>query len=361
MINFRPVSSFIDGRNNNYNLLRLLAAGIILYFHSFHLANGNGAHEKISQLLHINLGYLGVFIFFVTSGFLVTKSFVDRSNVLVFLTARILRIFPALFFAVLFCIIIGMYFTHLDIASYVHHDLTKSFFWGNCLLIGNKALNSVTYSLPGVFADSPSPYNVNGSLWTLPYELKLYLTVALLGVFSLLNYKSVCNLLYLAIVLWYFFAPTEFLAMNRSIQALFFAFSSGGFVYINRDIIPLNTWIFAGLFLVCLLTYNSKYYALATDATLVYSVFWFAYVPSGWVRTYNSLGDYSYGIYIYAFPIQQSIVALVPDVGLYQMILVAFPLTLIMAILSWHVIEKPALRCKGIVHKLLCNSPLMPS
>ena len=358
MIDYRSISNYIDGRNNNYNLLRVFAAGIILYFHCFHLANGNGANEKISHLLHLNFGYLGVFVFFVISGFLVTKSFVDRSNIFVFLIARILRIFPALLFAVVFCVIIGMYFTSFDIASYLHHNLTKSFFWGNIFLVANKTLNSVTYSLPGVFADSPLPNNVNGSLWTLPYELKLYLSVALLGVFSLLNYKSVCNLLYLIIVLLYVFAPADFLKIDRSTQMLFFAFASGGFFYINRNIIPLNKWILAGLFLVCFLTYNTTYYALACDATLVYSVFWLAYVPGGWVRTYNCLGDYSYGVYIYAFPIQQSVAALVPGIGPYEMMLLAFPLTLIMAVLSWHVIEKPALRFKGMVNRPVCNSHL---
>jgi peptidoglycan/LPS O-acetylase OafA/YrhL len=130
-------------------------------------------------------------------------------------------------------------------------------------------------------------------------------------------------------------------------RILTFAFASGGFMYINREYIPLNTYVMFIFLLFGLITYNTKYYFFVFDLILVYGVFWFAYLPRGWIRGYNRIGDYSYGIYIYAFPIQQSIAYLIPGIGPYPMMAIAFPVTLFFAVLSWHLVEKPVLGYKG--------------
>lgn len=80
---------------------------------------------------------------------------------------------------------------------------------------------------------------------------------------------------------------------------------------------------------------------------IAYLLFFLAYVPAGHIRKYNLLGDYSYGIYIYAFPVQQSVAALVPGVSVLNMILISFPVTVFLSALSWHLLERRALSLKG--------------
>jgi len=78
-----------------------------------------------------------------------------------------------------------------------------------------------------------------------------------------------------------------------------------------------------------------------------YLLFYFAYVPGGFIRHYNRVGDYSYGVYIYAFPVQQTIAALIPGVSVLSMFLLSASVTLTLAMLSWHLLERYALGLKG--------------
>ena len=78
------------------------------------------------------------------------------------------------------------------------------------------------------------------------------------------------------------------------------------------------------------------------------SPLWLAYVPGGRVRGYNRVGDYSYGVYIYAFPVQQSVVALMPGVSPLALLAIALPITVLLAVASWHLVESPAL---GLLHR----------
>ena len=71
-----------------------------------------------------------------------------------------------------------------------------------------------------------------------------------------------------------------------------------------------------------------------------------AYIPSGAIRGFNKYGDYSYGMYIYAFPIQQSVAALIPGISVLAMIVISFIITFILAFISWHVVEKKMLKYK---------------
>jgi peptidoglycan/LPS O-acetylase OafA/YrhL len=123
-------------------------------------------------------------------------------------------------------------------------------------------------------------------------------------------------------------------------------FLSGVLFYINRDLVPTNGLIGLGLGMGAALAYRTMLLPILAGSFLVYAVFWFAYVPDGWIRKYNDLGDYSYGLYIYAFPVQQTLAALRPGIAPLPMFLAAFPLVAGLAVVSWHVVEKPSLALK---------------
>lgn len=201
--------------------------------------------------------------------------------------------------------------------------------------------------MPGVFDGNIYPGAVNGSLWTLPYEISMYKWVAFLGLISIIRRPFVFNLLYLAWCLICFFVPPTILVHQVQMRLLSFAFFSGAFLYVNRQRIPLNGFIALGLCAAAMLCHRTGSYQLMVEAALAYGAIWLAYRPSGFIRRYNSLGDYSYGMYIYAFPVQQSLAAIAPHIRPIPLFLIAFALTSLIASLSWHIIEKRALNLKG--------------
>jgi peptidoglycan/LPS O-acetylase OafA/YrhL len=129
---------------------------------------------------------------------------------------------------------------------------------------------------------------------------------------------------------------------------LLFMFFSGSVFWVFRDRIPMNGWLFAVLF-AALLAGGAvpRYFFWVYPLTIAYVVLWLAYVPGGWIRGFNRLGDYSYGIYIYAYPVQQMLFATIPGITPVEMILGAAASTIALAMLSWHFVEKPMLARKG--------------
>ena len=95
------ISKYAQDRDNNFNLLRFIAAYLVLYSHSYALALGDPAAEPPRSVVGMSWGNIAVDVFFITSGFLIANSFFGRNNIIVFTWARILRIFPALFVSVI--------------------------------------------------------------------------------------------------------------------------------------------------------------------------------------------------------------------------------------------------------------------
>ena len=125
-------------------------------------------------------------------------------------------------------------------------------------------------------------------------------------------------------------------------------FFTGSAFFVLRDRIVLSHSIFLA-FLAGLLfsAHHPRWFFIVYMATLVYILFYIAYVPSGFIRAYNRLGDYSYGVYIYAFPVQQSIAASIRGVSVGPMVIYSSVIALILAALSWHLLEKHALKRKA--------------
>lgn len=345
------LSNFTEGRANNFNLIRITAAFAVLITHSFAIAIGTGNAEPFRESLGMTIGSIAVDIFFITSGFLVTASLIKKQSIVDFFWARFLRIFPALL-AMLFLTVfaLGIFFTTLPIRSYLADSRTYTYLMKCATLI-----TGVSYTLPEVFSKNPYKNAINGSLWTMPYEILMYAILLFIWTPFGIMRKSRSKLFELSIIISFVIASilmitTQFYnSPDGQFSKLFYMFFSGATFYVLKKYITISRPLFC-FFVISLLsaTILNKYIFFWTyTITIPYILFYVAYIPSGFIRKYNQVGDYSYGIYIYAFPLQQSVAALIPGISVLSMLIISSSATLLLAALSWHILERRALGLKG--------------
>ncbi len=336
-------------RANNYDFIRLVAATLVLVSHAFPLTMGDNSSEPLWRLTHgqAPFGFLAVGVFFFVSGLLVTQSYERSTGVLNFAWKRALRLFPGLVVAVLLTVfILGPAMTRLSPGEYLSSLGTWDY-------LQNGALRTRDV-LPGVFETVPFARAVNGSLWTLPYEVRCYVLVAGLGMLGLLSWRVTALLLLASLTISIaFIAYPEALRGVRGAPVLrhsadlFSFFGVGMLCWLRRDLAPTGWLAFtAGLLLLLVATQTPIFFPLAAVG-IGLTIPPLAYAAADWPRRVTATGDYSYGVYLYAFPLQQAMVALWPTPPAWWLnILIAAPVTLLLAVLSWHFVERPLLALK---------------
>lgn len=342
------VQQLDSGRNNNFDLIRFIAATMVVFSHSFWLT-GNEMNEPLGKLCGLlTFGSLGVKLFFAISGYLITKSLFRQPTLSSFVWARTLRIFPGLIATALFCgLVIGPICTTVPLNSYFNNKALYAFLWRLPIL------HNFPNALPGVFLSAPIPNNINSPLWTLPGELLMYLCVLLLGAIMLVwkeHRKSIAVLPLLIVVGLYFWGipyPADYMKNVVSWGLLFFL---GMLSYFFRSKISLNIPVLIGMAIAFLMLFHFRFRFRdeAFDVVLMYAILIFAYHPKLQIKNFHKLGDLSYGLYIYALPIQQLVIQktalLNPLTHFFVSYIIAFPI----AALSWYFIEKPMLRLKNL-------------
>lgn len=338
-----PISNLMDGRNNNFNLLRLLAAIFIAYYHCYFMALGPAMDEKVYVGLY-ELSQITLNFFFITSGFLIALSFTRRSSLFSYFVARIARLIPGLFIlSLLICFVMGPLVTNVSLSEYFLSLKT----W---LYVPLTTALQPDRTLPGVFTNNINPNEIDAALWTLRYEMICYVGLAALGVLGLLTDRV--KFFYLSIAVLVAFLGITFLTNLREIAAVNhlmhfgLSFFIGTFAFVYRDKIPLHWGIALLLSFAALLMYMTLPRSIAEPVIILataYFVFWLAYVPRGALLNFNKLGDYSYGVYIYHYPIEQLLMQFIGGFSPLTLFLITLPLSLVCAVLSWTFIERPSL------------------
>lgn len=334
------------GRDNNLNLIRMLAAGAVLVSHTWPLTFGPGTREPLSALTGHSLGTLAVYVFFLISGFLIAASFERRPRPREFLAARALRLLPGLAASLLVvALLLGPWVSTLGAADYLTHPRTWRF------LLANIAMAMPQYTLPGVFETNPYP-TVEGSIWTLIHEVLCYLALLGAGLAGLLRGRGVAVLVLLYAAVWgvALLWPGVLLWKTGALLTLSLPFFVGSMGWLARGWLSLRGLGLA-VPVLALAWVAVRGTPLAFPLLILLlgaATAWAAYAPGRgragrWLRRYNRLGDYSYGTYIYAFPVQGLVVWLWAPTNPALHIALALPLTLLLAIPSWHLVEKPAL------------------
>ncbi len=326
---------------NNFDLLRLCAALLVFWFHALVLT-GRPAPMLFGWVAP---GPLGVFIFFLISGYLVSRSWDADPHAGRFLVRRALRIFPALVVLVLVTmLLLGPALTTLPLRDYFLHPSFIDYF--------HNAVLQPRYALPGLFEHQVVPQVVNGSLWSLPVEFTLYVALLVLGVTRMPRWVPAMLLIAgcWATLQW---------AVKRDPLVIF-----GGMII--QDLVQFGVYFLIG---ACVARYRLERWLTVTSLcgaavlmlaaqawpTLSRCVSWVAFpcvfltfglAQSVAARALAHLGDYSYGVYIYAFPVQQSVLLLFPTLSMTAYVLASLAITLALAAASWHLVERRALRWK---------------
>ena len=338
----RPPPTLAEGlasRNDNFLLLRMIAASMVIYGHANPITGGTGPKEFF-RWLHWGTysGHIAVLIFFIVSGFLITGSFDRNPNPLRFAAARVLRIGPAYLACILLTVfVLGVAYTSLPTQDYLSHPKTQGFLT-RALTVGK----SFQWTLPGVFTDNPDRATINGSLWTLPVEARMYLWVFVLGIFGLFAVRWLGNLTVVLLLVIGFLAPKLLPMMDHANWfPLAGAFAIGGACYLNRSVVPASGRLLLLLAFTAYALRRTPVYHYAFLLALAAFVFWFAYrIP--W-RGYNRFGDYSYGTYLWGWPVQQMVAHHWPMLAPIPNALIALPIAILLGVLSWKFVEKPAL------------------
>ena len=299
---YLEVAGGAEGRRDNFLLIRLVAATLVIYGHGFALAAlGSAQRDFFTQYLNYRYsGDVAVAVFFLISGFLVAGS-LDRSKSIVrFALARAVRLFPGLWVCVLVCaLVLGPLVTVQSQADYWSSPLTWTYVWSNA------SLAEIQWLLPGVFEGNRYSPAVNGSLWTLPIEGTMYLYMGVLGVLGIFSWRWLTSALIAGFAIWtYQSAQLQSVPLQEAARlALFFA--CGALFYIHKTRIPLHLSIVALLALVAWVCRHTVHYEWVFSVALVYFIFWLAYVPR--LPSPPWMLDISYGTYLYGWPIQQLI------------------------------------------------------
>lgn len=335
---------------NNFDFLRLLAACCIAFTHSFNLLNRTD-EEPLIRLTYgrFDFSYIGLCIFFSISGYLIAKSALRSTSIISYFWRRFLRIQPLLIIVCLLSVlIIGPWLSKLEVKEYFSQLSTWTYFRNVFPATG------IQYNLPGVFVGNVAEPGVNGSLWTLVVEERLYLFTG----FFLLLFKAKGRLAYTVAVLLLNLAyvlQNGFLHLDqfRYLEQVhvFYAllFLNAGLAAVLSLLTAKVTkplyLLLVTLFSIVLLFYNE----VAVLRVMVFPIAILIYAHLRGITNHSGRwGDFTYGIYIFAFPVQQILIHFKttgePLILFTQTMAIVIPL----AVLSWHFIER---RCLALKHK----------
>lgn len=334
------VSDILNKDNNNLNLIRLILASMVIVGHS-PILNG-GSNYWVDPITYFfpfaASGPWAVNLFFFISGLVVTNSLINNRKPLQFIVARLFRIMPAFAFVVIFsAFIIGPIVSSFTYNQYFDSSTTYTYITENLLF-------HVYYNLPGVFANNFYKNAVNGSLWTLAYEMSCY--VILLGVFLIIRNKGKLffNII-LGIILLEGFSPYKFifnwLGTNPEINLLPAAFALGSLLAVNAEDIKIDQFSVLGVMLIYFFFRSSGYanffFNIASSITILFVA------ANKYFNMYRPKYDVSFGVYLWGFVVQQTLFHYTGKIYVGWHCILSLIISFALAYLTHFFIEKPGI------------------
>ncbi|KAB1649112.1 acyltransferase family protein [Pseudoclavibacter endophyticus] len=349
-----------DPRANSIGFLRWLMAFAVIFSHSGPLAGFYGGEDLGIQVSsEQSIGGVAVAGFFFFSGFLITKSRMGRSSIFRYFWRRALRIFPAFWLALLttaFVLAPIAWFQGAGTMDGYWNATNESpftYFLNNMwLTLGQRNIAEMGQSIP--YAEHGG-YDWNGSAWTLLYEFRAYIIVGLLGLFGMLANRWIGGAFALGLIVLNAMTWSGMVDMLRissildnPFNVMFFApFAFGMLFALFGDKIPIDDRLAVAALLFAVLAYTTGGWNVWGQYGFLYFVMWFA-VRATALRNWEKFGDFSYGIYIFAWPLMQFGAYFgLHETGWFVYHLVIVIAAHLCAFVSWHAIEKPAMSLKN--------------
>lgn len=330
-----------------FDYLRIVLSIAVLCFHSIRVSYGPSAEDAlIWEAAAAAPVRLILPMFFALSGFLVAGSVFRSGSISGFVLLRALRLVPALAVEVaLTGIVLGAAVTTLP----AHEYFSSRQFW----TYGLNVVGYIHYVLPGVFVSNPFNGAANFSLWTVPFELECYIALIFLMVTGIVRFRwAVLGLTVVACAAAalhmqaHHSEPTLMRVVDARILVL--CFLAGLSTYLFREHLPLSNGLFCVCVIAALILLQRPAWSWLTPMPIAYLTVWLGMTNPRKPALLSS-GDYSYGIYLYAFPIQQTIASFAPMRHWWISILVGLPISVLFAAFSWHCVEKHVLAHKRAV------------
>jgi len=344
---------FTPGRRNSIGFLRFLLASLVVLSHSFRLG-GLGA-EPLLQTSGETLGTLSVDCFFVLSGFLIARSYTTSLSVWRYLWHRVLRIFPA-YWACLCVIAFGFGPLLFRMAGGTLEAYLASTPSPHGYVVHNAFLHVNQPGIDGLLRAAPFPVHLDGPLWSLEHEFRCYIGLALVGVCGLFGRWAGVGRVVLGLVVLALFVlanvPGEMdragvSYTNALTLRLAVWFGAGVLFYVFARHVPMRAWFFALALCASVLALRYGQQRLVGPLATSYVLFYLVMrLPLTW---WDRRGDFSYGLYIYAFPVQQTLAMLgVPRRGVLAYFAASMAIATALAVVSWYAVERPLLRLKHL-------------
>ena len=330
----------LQKRENNFDLLRLLLAVLVLRCH----AGLVGFQQKWTDDQYFLGGLWAVQCFFVISGYLIFRSWESKPILRVFAEKRARRILPAYVMVVVVTTLAFAGLSSLGVAEYFRNTATYKYMLANLSFLG-----FLQNSLPGVFENNAQSY-VNGPLWTIKIEVMFYISVPIIAYMATkIPRRILFTALYLGGVIWnigfeYLAEYTQRSSLERVAEQLpgqMAFFVSGGAIHYARSFVEKRLrWLTVGSIAVVAgyFAVSPLWFALAYPFALAVLVIGFAnYFP--YLGNFGRFGDFSYGIYIFHYPILQTLATFELPYSPGTVFAIGCTLTVIAAVASWHLLE----------------------
>jgi peptidoglycan/LPS O-acetylase OafA/YrhL len=344
----RTLGNAIDDHANGFNLVRLVCASLVVVFHGYQLNTLRAAADPATALLQpvTDLGGLAVAVFFLVSGIFITQSWTRDPHLLRYAVRRIARIVPGLFVCLLATTAVAYaFFSDQGLGGLLGPAPWRFIF-------GNTALHELHYIIPPEelrIAGVLGGQDLNGPLWTLYWEGRMYVMVALLGLAAVLPTATWLRASALFLLLAANLFPEVAAGYVWEVR-MWSMFLAGMLLQTLAPVLRVGPVQVACAFALAALNWT-RFGALTPSPLSWFGVALAAGALALWAGTARVRGmrhiqrhDYSYGIYIYHWPVILMLRAALPPTGALRLTAAALVVTVLLAVASWHVVEAPVLR-----------------
>lgn len=328
-----------SSRENNLTIIRFICACSVIYGHSYAVTKQGGADWVAKLTGYAFAGGVAVDLFFLISGYLVAASIINN-GIFRYTISRIIRIYPALIVSMILVVfVLGATVTTLPLSDYLKSNEVWSYFFNlSSTMKGG-------FFVSGVFEENTNKA-INGSIWSVLVEVRCYFVLAIIYLCKLLKTPARFNAFFFITLIFLWMNP-EYLpefAKGATGSHVCFLFFVGVFLYMNRNHVPLGAYSLLVAFLLCAMTLGTPAFQYAYILMLIAVILTCCFETQfAW---FDRVGDFSFGIYLYGWPIQQLVVYLKPDISALMNTVFAIPLSVLLGFLSWRYLENPIMQMK---------------